>query len=153
VTVVLMNGKELTGKIAGSFSPYLSHIMLKQDMAGEGPPTAIPVESAAYMAFFREKGEPASPPLGEAVAELALKLVDGRLLSVFCPATATDSGLGFYATPSDPQSPFKHLFVFAHGVNVQGEVAKPPPEAPVFVGLGDGIALELSRAMESGTFH
>src|SRR5262249_12950217 len=104
VTVVLMSGKELTGKIAGSFSPYLSHIMLKQELAGaeNAPPTAIPVETAAYMAFFREHGEPVSKPVGD-VAELALKLVGGRSLSVYCPAAATDSGLGFYASPSDAQ--------------------------------------------------
>src|SRR5205809_70227 len=130
VLVVLMNGKELTGKIAGTFSPYLSHIMLVQEVAGgeAASPTPIPVGSAAYMAFFREQGEPVSQPLGEGAAELSLKLVGGRSMSVHCPATATDSGLGFHATPSDPQSPFKRLFIFPHGMTVEGEATKPLPE-------------------------
>jgi type II secretory ATPase GspE/PulE/Tfp pilus assembly ATPase PilB-like protein len=111
VTVTLVNGQTQTGQMA-RFAPRSSDVTLAS--AGGGRAT-VPAERIAYVGFHRKPGEAA----GQVPAAFKVHAIGGKTFIVELVDSGTPEVIGFYARPSDAQSPFREIFFYAHGVNLR----------------------------------
>jgi type II secretory ATPase GspE/PulE/Tfp pilus assembly ATPase PilB-like protein len=133
VTVTLLSGQSQVGEIT-RFAPRSSDVTLS--VAGGGRAT-VPAERIAYLGFHKTKDAPAT----EARAAFKVHVTGGKTFIVDLVESGTPEAIGFYARPSEPQSPFRELFFYAHGVNVR-EVNAPLGEMLVKDGRVPALALQ-----------
>ena len=136
VTLGMMDGTTLTGVTPG-FSPHQRDIHVKEGTAAEtGAVRFVAGEQVAFVAIHRH-GPPASSR-GQAIKRKRVKVhvCGGTSHLVDVDATALNNPLGFFGTPSDPESPYEQMFFYAHGINAK-EDAVPLGEMLVRSGAVD----------------
>ena len=112
VTLVLLDGNERTGRLAG-FSPTQADLAVDLDRFGRA---FIPAEQIAYIAFHR--GTTPAPPIDDGPLErIKVHVTGGRILDVVAPGKVRERAVGFRAYPQDPAGPFEHFYFYSHGVN------------------------------------
>jgi type II secretory ATPase GspE/PulE/Tfp pilus assembly ATPase PilB-like protein len=135
VTVNLLNGQAHVGEMT-RFAPRSSDVTLAVTRAG-GARTTIPAERIAYLGFHRAPGE----AFGDARGTHKVHVTGGKTFLVDLVESGTPEVIGFYARPSDPQSPFREVFFYAHGVNMR-ELNQPLGEMLVKEGRVPAVALQ-----------
>jgi type II secretory ATPase GspE/PulE/Tfp pilus assembly ATPase PilB-like protein len=142
VTVTLLNGQTQVGEIT-RFAPRSSDITLS--IAGGGRAT-IPAERVAYLGFHRT---PADLRTEAAAGAFKVHASGGKTFIVELVQSGTPEAIGFYARPSEPQSPFRELFFYAHGVNLR-EINEPIGEMLVKDGRLPASALQQGLEAQRG---
>src|SRR5262249_32121019 len=112
VTVGLVDGKTQVGHVA-RFSPSAQDLTLTL-ARHTGARTTIPGERVAFVGFHRQPGEPPSPPSARR-GGLKIHLSGSRTFLVDADS-GTPGAVGFYAKPAEPESPFREIFFYGHGV-------------------------------------
>lgn len=117
VTIGLMNGSTVTGRLSAAFSPYLQRIGVERSEDREG--SQLATRDIAYVGFHRDPGA-ARPALdGTAVEHLKVHMAGGSSFLVGRNASTATSAIGFYGVPLETQSTFNRLFFFAHGIEAK----------------------------------
>ncbi len=121
VSLVAMNGQIHTGFLA-RFSPMVADITLSlsKDTKEKG---RFAAEQIAYVGFHRAVGEPPARPQSRKAA-LKIHISGGRTFLVDLVEPEEPGSVGFYARPAEPQSPFREIFFYNHGVNLR-EINEP----------------------------
>ncbi|MEY4550477.1 MAG: hypothetical protein RL685_6672, partial [Pseudomonadota bacterium] len=143
VSLVLVNGRVHEGHLS-RFSPAASDITLSLSKEGKEK-SRFATEQVAYVGFHRPTNEP--PPLPHKLkAELKIHVGGGKTFLVDLDAPDTPGSIGFYARPAEPQSAFREIFFYNHGVNLR-ELNLPLGELLVKEGLTTA-ALETGLAKQ-----
>jgi type II secretory ATPase GspE/PulE/Tfp pilus assembly ATPase PilB-like protein len=142
VTVGLVDGKTQTGHVA-RFSPAAQDLTLTL-ARNTGARTTIPAERVAYIGFHRQPGDPPAPPSARR-GTLKIHLSGSRTFLVDGDS-GTPGAVGFYAKPSEPDSPFREIFFYAHGVALK-EINEPLGE--MLVRSGKVGAKSLQQGLEA----
>src|SRR5205823_12791493 len=110
-----------------------------------GARTTVPAERIAYVGFHRGPTDP--PPLPSA-RQGSLKVHLSGSKTFLVDADATPPGaIGFYASPSEPESPFREIFFYSHGVALR-EINEPLGEMLVKTGKVGSKSLEKGLAAQ-----
>ena len=135
VTLGLMDGTTVTGVTLG-FSPHQRDIHVKEGTGEPGGVRFVAGEQVAFVAIHRQ-GPPASSR-GQTIKRKRVRVhvCGGTSHLVDVDATALSNPLGFFGTPSDPESPYEQMFFYAHGINAK-EDAVPLGEMLVRSGAVD----------------
>ncbi len=138
VTLGFIDGNTHVGHIT-RFSPSQSDVHLM--FASTAAPTGyFPAERIAYVAFHRPVGQPPPRP-GSRTGEVKVHVAGKKTFLVDrVPSEETDT-LGFYALPAEPNSPFREIFFYSHGVNLV-ETNQPLGEMLVHAGKMDNGQLQ-----------
>jgi type II secretory ATPase GspE/PulE/Tfp pilus assembly ATPase PilB-like protein len=140
VTVTLLDGQTHVGEMT-RFAPRATDIALS--VAGGGKVT-LAAERVAYLGFHKSPGQ--APPAPSArVGAFKVHAILGKTFVVDLVESGTPEVLGFYARPSDPQSRFKEMFFYAHGVTLR-EMNEPLGE--MLVRDGRLAASDLQQGLE-----
>jgi type II secretory ATPase GspE/PulE/Tfp pilus assembly ATPase PilB-like protein len=116
VTIGLIDGLSHQGHLA-RFSPMMQDVTLLL-AAVLAPRSSFPAERIAYVGFHRATGEP--PPRRESrKGELKIHVAGQQIFVVDRTSEESPGEIGFYARPSDPQSPYREIFFYNHGVNLK----------------------------------
>jgi type II secretory ATPase GspE/PulE/Tfp pilus assembly ATPase PilB-like protein len=143
VSLVLMNGRTHTGFVS-RFSPSVADIALALSREGKDK-SRFAAEQVAYVGFHRPAAEP--PPLPRKLeAKLKIHVGGGKTFLVDPAEGETPGSVGFYARPAEPQSPYREIFFYNHGVNLR-EINEPLGALLVQGGL-ESSALEKGLAKQ-----
>ena len=114
VVVGLVNGDVRNGKLA-RFAPNMPDIALELETQKT---VMIGAEQVAYVAFTRASGgnEIARE---DGVERFRIHVAGGKTFVVDVKAAMLNGPLGFFAHPAEPNSVFKHIYFYAHGVNAK----------------------------------
>jgi type II secretory ATPase GspE/PulE/Tfp pilus assembly ATPase PilB-like protein len=139
VTIVLLDGRSLAGELS-RFSPTLADLTLLP-VVTNGPKTTIAAERIAYVAFHRTDADP--PPL-TSPKRCAVKVtcVGGATFRIEEAEREGAATTGFYAHPIGPNSPFREMFFYRHGVH-RREIDEPLGELLVKEGRVDRPSLAM----------
>jgi type II secretory ATPase GspE/PulE/Tfp pilus assembly ATPase PilB-like protein len=133
-----MNGQVHTGFLS-RFTPNVADITL-----AFGPDTKektrFAAEQVAYVGFHRAAGEPPVRPQSRK-ASLKIHVSGGRTFLVDPVESDAPAAVGFYTRPAEPQSPFREIFFYTHGVNLR-EINEPLGTLLVQDGRVGAAALE-----------
>jgi type II secretory ATPase GspE/PulE/Tfp pilus assembly ATPase PilB-like protein len=138
VSLVLMNGQVHTGFLA-RFAPTVADITLALGPASKER-TRLAAEQVAYVGFHRPSGEPPPRPQSRRAA-LKIHVSGGKTFLVDLIEPEVPGSVGFYARPAEPQSPFREIFFYGHGVNLR-ELNEPLGTLLVQEGRVGAAALE-----------
>src|SRR5262245_48995827 len=117
VTLGLVDGKLKGGRMT-VFAPHAPDQRVDvASVSGHVVSVLLPTEQVAYVGFHRDPGD--GPPRVPERSTLRVRISGFGQFNVKVPADAVTHPLGFYAVPSDPDSPYSELFFYAHGVNVK----------------------------------
>jgi hypothetical protein len=121
VSLILVNGRTHSGHLS-RFSPAVADITLS--LAREDrDKSRFAAEQVAYVGFHRASGEP--PPLAHRLkAALKIHVGGGKTFLVDPVDPDAPGSIGFYARPAEPQSPYREIFFYNHGVNLR-EINEP----------------------------
>jgi type II secretory ATPase GspE/PulE/Tfp pilus assembly ATPase PilB-like protein len=120
VSVGFLDGQTQTGSLP-KFSPSVTDLTLTLS-GGVTPKGTYAAERITYIGFKRGLGDP--PPLPSRHGELKLHVSGGRTFLVDLIEPEEPGAIGFYARPADPQSPFREIFFYNHGINLK-EINEP----------------------------
>ncbi len=121
VSLVLMNGQTHSGHLS-RFSPTVPDITLA--LSREVKEKArFAAEQIAYVGFHRAAGEPPARPT-ERRASLKIHVSGGKTFLVDPVEPTVPGSVGFYARPAEPQSAYREIFFYNHGVNLR-EINEP----------------------------
>jgi type II secretory ATPase GspE/PulE/Tfp pilus assembly ATPase PilB-like protein len=136
VTVTLLDGQTHVGEMT-RFAPRASDVTLS---AAGGGRVTLAAERVAYVCFHKSPGQPPPAPSARAGA-FKVYVAGGKTFIVDLVESGTPEVLGFYARPSDPQSRFKEIFFYAHGIILR-EINEPIGEMLVKDGRLAASALQ-----------
>ena len=120
VTVALVDGTTHMGALA-KFSPAVADLALVAPK-GTSPKVPFPTERIAYVGFHRSAGDPPQLP---SARRGGLKVHLSSAVSFLVDPEPNPPGtLGFYAKPAEPNSPFREIFFYNHGVRLR-EINEP----------------------------
>jgi type II secretory ATPase GspE/PulE/Tfp pilus assembly ATPase PilB-like protein len=142
VSVLLLEGVTHVGQIP-RFSPAVPDLQL---VTATGK-LNLAAERIAYVGFHRPRGGPPSPP-NKRRGSLKVHL-SADLVLVVDPDAEAQGPLGFYAKPSDAQSPFKEIFFYNHGIRLR-ELNEPLGEMLVKDGRVGSPGLEAGLEAQKG---
>jgi len=138
VTVMLVTGKSHTGYVS-RFSPNAPDIALALTRETRAS-SRFAAEQIAYVGFHRGPSDP--PPLpGTRKGGLKIHVSGGKTFLVDLSEPDVPGALGLYAKPAEPQTPYRELFFYNHGVNLR-EVNEPLGAMLVKEGKMPAAALE-----------
>jgi type II secretory ATPase GspE/PulE/Tfp pilus assembly ATPase PilB-like protein len=138
VSLVLMNGQVHTGFLS-RFTPNVADITLALG-PGTKEKMRFAAEQVAYVGFHRAAGEPPARPQSRK-ASLKIHVSGGRTFLVDPVESDAPAAVGFYTRPAEPQSPFREIFFYTHGVNLR-EINEPLGTLLVQDGRVGAAALE-----------
>jgi type II secretory ATPase GspE/PulE/Tfp pilus assembly ATPase PilB-like protein len=121
VTIGLVDGKTKDGRIKG-FSPQVSDLALETPNAPEFGGTLqllVPTERIAFVGFHAQGGAGASKRAAMGRKRLRIHVAGGKKFLVEVDLAAASNPLGFYCKPAEPDSPYRDIFFYAHGVNAK----------------------------------
>jgi len=113
VTLGMMDGTERTGHLT-RFVPLVPDIALSLGAARDGT-GMVGAEKVAFVGFHKQGGD-APPPPSMRRGILKVHAVGKRTFLVMPMEGAEPGTIGFYAKPVEPNSPFRELFFYNHGV-------------------------------------
>ena len=115
MTIGFTDGQTHVGHLA-RFSPLLAdvHLLFSSTVSPRG---SFPAERIAYVAFHRSQGQPPRRP-GSCKGEVKVHVPGQKTFLVDRKDDEGAEGVGFYALPAEPSSPFAELFFFRHGINL-----------------------------------
>jgi type II secretory ATPase GspE/PulE/Tfp pilus assembly ATPase PilB-like protein len=143
VSLFLMNGRTHQGYLA-RFTPSVADITLSLSKEAKDK-SRFAAEQIAFVGFHRPAAEP--PPLPHKLkAGLKIHVNGGKTFLVDLTAPDVPGAVGFYALPGEPQSPYREIFFYNHGVNLR-EINEPLGAMLVKEGL-EASALERGLAKQ-----
>jgi len=140
VTIGFVDGKTKDGRIK-AFAPQVPDLAIESPLPAEfggSVQTLLATERIAFVAFHAQEaaGPARRGPAGR--KRLRIHVAGGKKFVVEVDPAAASNPLGFYCKPADPDSPYRDIFFYAHGVNlketdeplgamlVQAGVLRPP---------------------------
>ncbi len=137
-TLGFIDGRTHVGHIT-RFSPSHAEVHLLFSST-TSPSGSFPAEQIAFVAFHRAVGQPPPRP-GSRKGEVKVHVPGQRTFLVDRRPTEYAECPGFYAWPAEPNSPFRELFFYSHGVNLL-EVNQPLGEMLIHAGKMDDGQLQ-----------
>ncbi len=121
VSLGFIDGQVHVGHLA-RFSPRMPDVTLLLS-SSTSPRGSFPAERICYVGFHRVTGEPPPRPSSRK-GELKIHVAGQKTFLVDRQEEESAGAVGFYARPAEPQSPFREIFFYNHGVNLR-EVNEP----------------------------
>lgn len=123
VSVGTVNGGLIGGRIR-PFSPNLPNLILQEGDALRKPGEEakrihIAAERIAYVAFHRPDGAKRPEITFKDPEELRVHVGGGQVFDVIASAQRVDHLLGFFAFPTDENSPYESFYFYASGINAK----------------------------------
>ena len=109
VVIGFLDGNVRNGRLA-RFDPMTSDLSIDLERHG---PSFIAAEKVAYIGFARAPGEERTRLAGATTEKLKVHVAGGGTFAVEAVTSTTRSNLGFLAYPTDPATPFRHLYFYA----------------------------------------
>jgi type II secretory ATPase GspE/PulE/Tfp pilus assembly ATPase PilB-like protein len=121
VEIGFLDGNVRSGKLEG-FNPTMQDLQVDFERFGRA---SLAAEHVAYIAFHRVAGAhvSAAPTDGAPMDRFRIHASGGTTFEVDVSASAINSNLGFRGYPTDPSSPYRAVFFYAHGVNAREKAA------------------------------
>ena len=114
VVLGLVDGTTRRGLLAG-FQPAAADLSVELEHQGR---KFVPTEQVAYVGFRRNPSEARTRLIGP-TERLKIHVAGGGSFTVETPTPNLKNPLGFTAYPTDADSPFKHIYFYAHGINAK----------------------------------
>lgn len=144
VTIGFIDGRSHVGHIT-RFSPHQQELQL-MFASMSAPRGSFAVNRLAFIAFHRPAGQPPPRP-GSRKGDSKVHVAGGQTFLVDRSDSLSIEGVGFYAIPAEPNTPFREIFFFNRGVN-QVENATPLGELLVQDGKLDDQQLRKGLAVQ-----